>query len=186
MELNEFIKKVSYEKISDESLGGGLCYYSKIDGAYFTRLGMEEDGFRFLLKLGITEQLQNQDNISEHTVNIGFNPEEKKWYGWSHRAIFGFGVGSTCEKGNVHYRPTNSKEEMEDAILFWSDDRRKDVTAKKVTKGQIEVSWTDVKSGSISSCIHEYDPNNFGKGEWVAKTLDDAKQMAKDFAEGVS
>ena len=25
-----------------------------------------------------------------------------------------------------------------------------------------------------------------GRGEWVAKTLEDAKQMAKDFNEGVS
>lgn len=30
-------------------------------------------------------------------------------------------------------------------------------------------------------------PKKFdGKGEWVAKTLDDAKQMAQDFHEGVS
>lgn len=25
--------------------------------------------------------------------NIGFNSKEQKWYGWSHRAIFGFGIG---------------------------------------------------------------------------------------------
>ena len=29
-------------------------------------------------------------------------------------------------------------------------------------------------------------PEQWGKGEWEAKTLDDAKQMAIDFANGVS
>jgi hypothetical protein len=31
----------------------------------------------------------------DHTVcAIGYNPSEQKWYGWSHRAIYGFGVNS--------------------------------------------------------------------------------------------
>ena len=29
-------------------------------------------------------------------------------------------------------------------------------------------------------------PQKWGKGRWTAKTLDDAKQMAKDYAKGVS
>ena len=28
------------------------------------------------------------------TCSIGFNPETKTWYGWSHRAISGFTIGS--------------------------------------------------------------------------------------------
>ena len=40
---------------------------------------------RFLCKkLGI-RQIQNH--------SLGFNEGEQKWYGWSHRAICGFGVG---------------------------------------------------------------------------------------------
>ena len=34
--------------------------------------------------------------------------------------------------------------------------------------------------GSISGVFSEY-PEKFGKGEWVAKTIEDAKQMAIDF-----
>ena len=29
-------------------------------------------------------------------------------------------------------------------------------------------------------------PKKFGKGEWIANTLEDAKQMAIDFSDGVS
>ena len=31
-----------------------------------------------------------------------------------------------------------------------------------------------------------YFPDTWGKGEWIAETLEDAKQMAIDFANGVS
>ena len=60
--------------------------------------------------------------------SIGFSEKEQKWYGWSHRAIYGFGIGSKVKKGDCGY---NGKT-------------------------------------------------------WTAKTLDDAKQMAKDFADAVS
>jgi hypothetical protein len=33
--------------------------------------------------------------------NIGFAPTTKKWYGWSHRAIYGFTVGDTVKKGDI-------------------------------------------------------------------------------------
>jgi len=61
---------------------------------------------------------------------VGFCEKEQKWYGWSHRAIYGFGIGSKITKDSAAYKPD--------------------------------------------------------KGEWTAKTLGDAKRMAKDFAEAVS
>lgn len=33
--------------------------------------------------------------------HIGFSPRDQKWYGWSHRAIFGFGIGDEVKKGDV-------------------------------------------------------------------------------------
>jgi hypothetical protein len=33
--------------------------------------------------------------------SIGFAPKTKTWYGWSHRAIAGFTVGSKVRKGDV-------------------------------------------------------------------------------------
>jgi hypothetical protein len=33
--------------------------------------------------------------------HIGLNPQTGTWYGWSHRAIYGFTVGATVKKGDV-------------------------------------------------------------------------------------
>jgi len=35
-------------------------------------------------------QLAGKDDCG---VSIGFHPRQKRWYGWSHRAICGFGIG---------------------------------------------------------------------------------------------
>jgi hypothetical protein len=78
----------------------------------------------FFEKHGIKKQTMPGHNVP----SIGFSEKEQKWYGWSHRAIYGFGVGSKVKKGDCAY---NGKE-------------------------------------------------------WTAKTLDDAKQMAIDFANDVS
>jgi len=37
---------------------------------------------------------------SDNACSIGFCEKEQKWYGWSHRAIFGFGIGSIVEEGD--------------------------------------------------------------------------------------
>ena len=53
---------------------------------------------RFLVvKRGIRpEKAQPSHNV----CSIGFNEAEQKWYGWSHRAIYGFGIGSVVEEGD--------------------------------------------------------------------------------------
>ncbi len=33
--------------------------------------------------------------------SIGFNSAEQKWYGWSHRAIGGYGIGDVLEEGSI-------------------------------------------------------------------------------------
>ena len=47
----------------------------------------------FLKGHGIVKDSQNK--------NIGFSEKEQKWYGWSHRAIYGFAVGDVCKQGDV-------------------------------------------------------------------------------------
>ena len=44
----------------------------------------------FFEKKGLT---QLDVSKTGKTCNIGFSEKEKKWYGWSHRAICGFGIG---------------------------------------------------------------------------------------------
>lgn len=37
---------------------------------------------------------------SNNVCSIGFCESEQKWYGWSHRAIFGFGIGDRVKEGD--------------------------------------------------------------------------------------
>lgn len=65
------------------------------DGAYIGDIKT----VKMLTKKGITQF----GSISGKVCNIGFNPDENKWYGWSHRAIYGFGIGSKVKKGDCGY-----------------------------------------------------------------------------------
>ena len=48
-------------------------------------------------RFGINPEKANET----HSVcSIGFSKRENKWYGWSHRAIFGFGVGNITKEGD--------------------------------------------------------------------------------------
>lgn len=48
--------------------------------------------------------------------SIGFSEKEQKWYGWSHRAMFGFGIGDTMYNSKKIIR--NLKQAKESAIKF--------------------------------------------------------------------
>ncbi len=188
--LQEFINSIAIIGNSTIPDDDGKIYYSKIDGSYLTRVGMEDD-LNFLLKIGITEQVQN---------GLGFNPIEQKWYGWSHRAIFGFGIGSECKKGHCHFEPSNIEEFKEDCLRFWGDTDMEEthkinpIAEEGTQDGKLGI-WVrytyddktpnEKSRGQISGVFSEY-PKKFGKGEWVAKTIEDAKQMAIDFNRGVS
>jgi len=173
----KLVAKVGPSEISDDD---GMVYYSKFDGSYITRVGMEKY-VKFLADRNITEQL---------THGIGFSSKDNKWYGWSHRAIFGFTIGSTCLKGDCHYMPSSDDAEIEKAINFWSDEHNTDVQAKKISDGLLKVTWTYLDNFPNKK-LHNAKGGadwyyKLGRGEWTAKTMDDARQMAVDFNEGVS
>jgi hypothetical protein len=213
MNTTDFLNKVAF--ISDSKIDDDdeKVYYSKFDDSYITRVGMEDD-VEFLAELEVTEEL---------THGVGFSPKDNKWYGWSHRAIFGFGIGSTCVKGDCHYMAKDKDDFLEDTLRFWDDDCHVETTAVhdrhevmhsesadpleegeisdgselvSVPSGEFEdgvtVSWVyDDKvenvsiRGEIGSVFSSY-PETWGRGEWTAETMADAKQMAVDFCEGVS
>ena len=194
--LNEFLNKIAYIKESDIEDDDGKCYHSKIDGSYITHVGMEEELPKTLLNYGITEQIQNSSNNSNETANIGFNPIENRWYGWSHRALYGFGIGSKVEKGNCAYIPKDEADAIEAGIRFWADEDHINIVASEVdtvndVKG-VWLTWTFADAipnktmRKAINCTFWKFPKVYGKGEWTAKTIEDAKQMAIDFAHGVS
>ena len=63
------------------------------DGAY---IGDPKDARYLVVKRGIRPQLRTPES---NVCSIGYNAAERKWYGWSHRAIYGFGVGARSRKG---------------------------------------------------------------------------------------
>ena len=118
--------------------------------------------------------------------SIGFSEKEQKWYGWSHRAIYGFGIGSKVSKGDCAYVPSNLEEFLEDTKLWYSDDEYSNVVAKVLNEHVIEIRYDikTIKNGLLHRMSQRRIPTVFGHGEWTAKTLDDAKQMAIDFVNG--
>jgi len=185
MKVKCFLEQVAYVddmKICDEI---SKVYKSKFDNSYMTHVGME-NSVKFLADREITQEL---------THGVGFSPRDGKWYGWSHRAIYGFSIGSTCKKGDCHYNGSTLKEQEEDAIRFWQDEHHNNVRSDGVVERDgekyFDIKWDYAEKipnmklgGTISGCLHHIKP--LGRGEWIAETLEDAKQMAKDFNAGVS
>jgi len=149
----------------------------------------------------------------EHNVcSIGFSEREQKWYGWSHRAIFGFGIGSEIKKGDCAYIAATPEELIDDHAEFFAD-----FGPERVAERRVECQVLDDRSGirilhstlhvPIASSVDDildaindedhdlptedihkdaYSVVKCGKGAWKADTLEDAKQMAIDFANGVA
>ncbi len=155
--------------------------YSSIDESY---IGDEKTAKMLNKKYGILPQSIDGNNVS----SIGFSKRDNKWYGWSHRAIFGFAIGSTCKKGDCHYIASNRNEYIEDLKLWYSDEMYKNVEIKEEIEGiriKYEIHQQDTGNIFYTNELVPLDIS-YGKGEWTAITMEDAKQMAIDFAEGVS
>jgi hypothetical protein len=173
------------------------------------------------------ELLLNGESDSGPICSIGYNKKQHKWYGWSHRAICGFSIGSKVKKGHCAYNAPTPKEMLEDLINFFggNDENHRVIFANEKMKfgdtnqyRQYQMHSHALKNGgnkrstSISPnfperntfgvyikiettkkdgsgmIIEHFEPYPFkwGRGEWTAKTMDDAMQMAIAFAQGVA
>lgn len=65
-------------------------------------IGDERDARHLIEQLGIAPELRVPEN---ETCSIGFCAREQRWYGWSHRAIAGFGVGDVAKEGDACTEP---------------------------------------------------------------------------------
>ena len=78
-------------------MGGEECEMVSaytLDGAY---IGSPRNAYWLVVKRGIVPELIDSTYT---TCTIGFNEKQQKWYGWSHRAIYGFGIGAVVKKGS--------------------------------------------------------------------------------------
>lgn len=173
-------------------------------------IGNSKDAYRLCKKGGIRPILANKNH---KVCSIGFCEKENKWYGWSHRAIYGFTIGSEVKEGDCGYEPTGPKDLLESMKRFWindwlyEDEEEPPVSKAKIIKEEfdapdpakehfhssvrlgalLETERTRKKDGEVLKSTH-WEPylEPWGKGEWIAKTMKDAKKMATDFASGVS
>ena len=77
------------------------CAYN-LDGAY---IGSPKNAYFLCKKKGIIPEPRLPEAPEANcgkgrTCSIGFCESEQRWYGWSHRAIFGFQVGDTVQEGD--------------------------------------------------------------------------------------
>lgn len=170
-------------------------------------------------KYKIKPQLRDPNH---YVCSIGFSDETQEWYGWSHRAIYSFGIGSTINESMCGYVPS-TVDELYVKHCEWYSDFSMDYTPKAycdyennrlviehiMSKKKILTLAPDFNSdewnidnfdeydGEIDNDglegIHwkweTYIENQYqypGRGVWTAKTLEDARKMAEDFAEDVS
>lgn len=73
-------------------------YESQVDGSYIGDSRYSEDLLKLLKEHGITYM---ESFGSGSVANIGYSPKENKWYGWSHRAFYGFGLGDVVQEGDI-------------------------------------------------------------------------------------
>lgn len=177
------------------------------DGSYVGDAKVGGNHVRWLARHGIFEP-QCPDG---KTSCIGKH-KDGRWIGWSHRAACGFKIGSTVKKGDCAYTPRTPEELKADITTpdddgyAWQQPENVEllengvrvhpepfmVHAMATPETLVETieSLPDKLGDPTVPMVHPDAPPYFdidcGRGEWTAKTDDDAKQMAIDFANSVS
>ena len=92
--------KAGYELRCEDWLLGEKTPATRMTAAYNPHgdfIGGARDAHYLCVKRGIAPILRtNQSNV----CSIGYCSRDGKWYGWSHRAIYGFKVGDTIKEGD--------------------------------------------------------------------------------------
>lgn len=100
-ELDEFVEAINQ--------GPRTVRYKTAYTPIGERIGEPRWAHRLCKIMGIRPQIRQKlltdakriANLrGEITCSIGFCKREQKWYGWSHRAIFGFAVGDVAKEGD--------------------------------------------------------------------------------------
>jgi hypothetical protein len=61
-------------------------------------------------RFGIT--VREKADPSHSVCSIGWSPSRKKWYGWSHRAVYGFGVGDPDYSEDLESTPKKDRPKI--------------------------------------------------------------------------
>lgn len=80
-------------------------------------------------KYGITQRFKTDPSHS--VCSIGYSPKNKKFYGWSHRAVGGFGIGDKIFEAD--WNPDDLEEKELDKIPF---DKHGRITIKNMKQAK--------------------------------------------------
>lgn len=188
--ISKRIYKAGYEVRTEElslEKGDEPCVMKSAYTSNGNYIGDSKTAYHLCKSRGIKPEKRTD---TSNVCSIGFCEREQKWYGWSHRAIFGFGIGSETKRGDCGYVSSDINE----LVKEYRELNNKDdliignfQTLRVYTHSCGVVGERD--DGSLvlkrSKKLDYYEVET-GRGEWIAETLEDAKQMAMDFAEGVS
>ena len=152
----------------------------------------------------------DEHEVVPHSISLGFSEKEQKWYGWSHRAIYGFGIGSKTTKGDCSYVADTPQGLIDQHAEFFADisqecaDRHRAECAVLTDGSGIVINHSgitiqavaeehldDLLTGNDVPTTEELigqgiEVRKCGRGEWTATTLEEAKHMAEDFAKSVA
>ncbi len=70
--------------------------------------------FKIFRELLIEQDFKEKYGIKETKSGLGFSETKNKWYGWSHRAICGFGIGDKLFDKN--WTPDGSKPSFNNPV----------------------------------------------------------------------
>ncbi len=178
-----------------------LCSAFTPDGHY---IGNHKMAHQLVTERGIApEPRPNAPGLrgsGTKSCSIGFCESEQKWYGWSHRAIWGFSIGSKVKLGDAAYVENDLDVIVANAEKIFREDFFRNVKISKEDDGvrvEYEEATFEVVAGAqdngtaqiaTGEPIWESGSMFFraGHGQWIASSLDDARQMAIDFAEAVA
>lgn len=180
--------KAGYEIRVEDVLDVGCKTPIRMKSAYTPKgdyIGDPKTAFHLCKKRGIHPILAQESN---NVCSIGFSEREQKWYGWSHRAIYGFDIGSKVKLGDCGYVPDNVMALREEYSEWNEDVRVANDSEIEICSTVCEIVGENPDGSLILKHTEEKDcyKVEIGKGEWTAQTLSDAKQMAIAFAVGVS
>jgi hypothetical protein len=122
---------------------------------------------------------------------IGKSNDDGKWYGWSHRCILGFEVGDSVYPGHDAFHPTTWTDYGMHMLVGFEQqfkDKYSNFQVHEITDGPVTLgillTWNDENAETQGRFVGP--PKHWGRGAWTAKTEEDAKEMAKDYARKVA
>lgn len=106
--INESKKRIQLKKFIEENFNKKGEHITPKDGNSKCTLHPEYDKnlLRFFAEHGISKIMSA---YGKNVPSLGYSASEEKWYGWSHRAIYGFGVGDKIDKATCGYKKMKEK-----------------------------------------------------------------------------